>query len=200
MARPIPRWTYAAFCALSLVGCGGLGTGAEQTSLSATPSAQPTPSPAWETFTSDRYGYSIGHPADWRVVEQPGNVFLHGMRIGSPGTDLIASRDSLRFNSDDGVVVVSAHELEGTESLLEFTDRVSREAACGGSGHILDDIVLDGEPAGYRTFECGGVNWIQSTALHGDRGYVIWAVAAAEPSALERPINDQFLATFQFTD
>ena len=125
---------------------------------------------------------------------------LHGMRIGSPGTDLIASRDSIRFNSDDGALVVSAHELEGTESLADFTDRVSREAACGGSGHVLDDTVLGGEPAGHRTFACGAFNWIQVTALHADRGYVVWAVATAEPPAVERTINDEFLATFRFTD
>jgi hypothetical protein len=122
------------------------------------------------------------------------------MRVGSPGTDLIASRDSLRFNSDDGVLVVSAHALDGAESLADFTDRVSREAACGGSGHILDDTTLAGEPAGRRTFACGGVNWLQVTALHAGRGYVVWAVAAAEPPAHERPINDELLATFRFID
>ena len=197
--RPVTGIRIVA-AALLLAGCAGLPSADTPAATPSPSAAEATPSPAWLTFTSDRYAYSIGHPADWRVIEQAGSVSLSGMKIGSAGTDTIGSRDSLRYNSDDGLVIVSAHDVEGDESLLEFTDRVSREAACGGSGHILDDTRLDDEPAGYRTFECGEVDWIQVTALHGGRGYVVWAVAAVPPMAHERPINDQFLASFRFTD
>jgi hypothetical protein len=159
-----------------------------------------SPSVSWVTFTSDRYAYAIQHPADWTVTEQSGEVSLDGMEVGDPGTDLIRSPDSRRRGVDDGVVVVSAHDLQGSESLADFTQRVSMSAACGGSGFALDDTQLDGEPAEQRIFECDVWDWLQVTAIHGGRGYVVWLVATAPPLAHERPINDQFLATFRFTD
>jgi hypothetical protein len=161
---------------------------------------EPSPSASWVTFTSDRYAYSIEHPADWRVREQPGGLVLNGMQIGSPGTDVIGPPEYFSRSIDDGVVVVSAHELDGDESLQDFSSRVSREAACGGGSFDRQDTSLDGEPAEFRKFECEAWDWIQITAVHRDRGYVVWAVATQPPSAHERSINDRFLASFHFTD
>jgi hypothetical protein len=159
----------------------------------------PSPSPAVVTFTSDRHGYSIEHPADWLVVEQPGSVNLTGMEIGSAGTDLIAPPEHSRSGSEDGVVVVSAHELLDGESLADFAERVSREAACGTSFGIRE-ARLGGEQAQSRGRECDYWEWIEVTAIHGGRGYVVWAVSTTGPTPRDRPINDQFLESFRFTD
>lgn len=43
-------------------------------------------------------------------------------------------------------------------------------------------------------------DWLQVTAIHGDRGYVVWLVATAPPLAHQRPVNQQFLESFHFTD
>ena len=166
----------------------------------APPAPTASASPTWETFTSQRHGYSIQHPSDYRVTERGGAVRLEGMQIGSPGTDEIRSRESARLNLDDGTVVVSAHELEPGESLADFTERVSRTAACRNGGFALDATELDGEPAEQRIFECDVWDWLQVTAIHGDRGYVVWLVATAPPLAHDRPINEQFLESFRFTD
>ncbi len=162
----------------------------------------PTPSlsPAWETFTSERYGYSIQHPAGWRVTERGGDVRLDGMQIGRPGIDEIQSPENIRIGIDDGTVVVSAHELEAGETLADFTERVSGSAACRNGGFALDGTQLDGEPAEQRIFECDVWDWLQVTAIHGDRGYVMWLVATAPPLAHERPINQQWVEGFRFTD
>lgn len=71
----------------SLLGPHATGPGGVVTSPSASPSGTPSPSPAtslspspsraaeapidtsaWTTYTSERYGFSIGHPADWTEV------------------------------------------------------------------------------------------------------------------------------------
>ena len=161
---------------------------------------QPSPTPAWVTFTSERYGYSIGHPADWQVREREGNVNLSGLQIGSAATDVIRSRDAMRQGGDDGVVVVTAHELESAESLADFTERVSTTAACETGGFALDGTELGGETAEQQIFECDVWDWLQVTALHDGRGYVIWLVATEPPLAHDRPINQQFLDSFRFTD
>ena len=86
------------------------------------------------------------------------------------------------------------------ETLADFTERVSRSAACQNGGFALEPAELDGEPAEQRIFECDVWDWLQITAIHGDRGYVMWLVATAPPLAHERPINQQWLEGFRFTD
>ena len=186
--------------AVSLAGCGAGGAVSQPSSSSAASIGQASPSPAWGDFTSDRHAYSIGLPSDWRVVEHTGSTQMAGMRVGSAGTDTIGSRDTIQFGGDDGLVVVSTHELDGAESLADFTARFSRTAACKSAGLPIDDTELDGEAAEKRYFKCGEWMWDQITAIHGNRGYVLWFVATMEPPPDARPINDQLLATFRFTD
>ena len=158
----------------------------------------PSPSPAWVTFTSERYGYAIDHPSDWRVQSQGGGVLPRGQELRAPGTDLIGSSEA--FQTDDGLISISAHDLEPGETLSEFTDRFSANAACGEVSVRSDTRLLGGEEAEDRDMTCSEWAWLQVTALHGDRGYVIWLVATAPPDPEQRPINHEILATFRFTD
>ena len=85
---PLPYKLLSAAAALAVVLVGGallLGTRSEQSAISGpspspTPSVTPVPSPTltasanlldtatWTTYVSNRYGFSIGHPAGWTVV------------------------------------------------------------------------------------------------------------------------------------
>jgi len=162
-------------------------------------SPHPTPSPAWVTFESDRYAYSIGHPVQWEVLEQDGAAELPGLRPRFPGTDTIATPQSHRDDGLEGTVMIAARDLEEDEALSNFTAKASLATPCGpGSDH--DTTTLVGEPADYRRFQCGGTFWVQLTAQHGGRGYLVWLISVVPPHADERPINDQFLDTFRFTD
>ncbi len=167
------------------------------------PSAPVQPSPSasasWVTFTSDRYGYSIEHPADWRVLEQPGQPTMRRMEPRSAGTDTIASATAARYGGQDGVVVIWAVALETGETLDQFTARASGTTDCA-TAVAAESTTLDGEPAREHSFNCSSWDWIQVTAIHGDRGYVVWLVTTALPAPQDRPINDQFLASFEFTD
>jgi hypothetical protein len=193
--------------ALVISGCAGTqsagGTAGASTPSPAQPTAsvvQPSASAAWETSTSDRHGYSISHPADWRVVPQPGTLVLEQMRIGSPGTDTLGSRDNFRYNSDDGVVVLFSVELEEGESFADFNERVSWAYACGGGGSRREETQLGGEVAESSMHSCGQYQWIQITTIHGDRGFVVWLVTTSSPGPEERPLNDELLATFSFIE
>ena len=212
--RSMSTVTVAMAVALTIGACASDATGspstppatsqasAAQHSRSAAPesaSPHPTPSSAWETFESDRYGYSIGHPVDREVLEQDGAVELAGLRPRFPGTDTIATPRSHRDDGLEGTVVIAARELEAGEALSNFTARASLATPCG-PGFDHDTTTLGGEPADQRTFECGGTFWVQIAALHGGRGYLVWLISVVPPHADERPINDQFLDTFRFTD
>lgn len=161
--------------------------------------AAPTSSAPWVSFTSERYGYSIDHPADWRVLEQAGEVRLDGMRPESPGTDNLVSEAMARVGGRDGMLVISAHPLETGEDLVDFTVRASRATTCG-TEFPARDADVGGEPALRHSFVCAGYDWLQYTAIHGDRGYVIWMLTTVGASPGDRPINDEFLASFRFTD
>lgn len=213
-ARSIPMVTAAIAVALTIAACGSQPAGGPSTqgaksqpsatedptsSASEPASPHPTPSPAWETFESDRYGYAIGHPADREVLEQDGAVELAGLRPRFPGTDTIATPRSHRDDGLEGTVVIASRDLGVGEALSNFTAKASLATPCGpGFGH--DKTTLGGEPADYRKFECGGTFWVQITAVHGGRGYLVWLISVAPPHADERPIYDQFLDTFRFTD
>lgn len=155
------------------------------------PPASPTPSPELElvTFTSERYGYSIRHPAGWEMLERPGQFQLIALRPRHPGTDTLGTPESHEFDILDGIVVIGARELADGETLEAFTDEASAATRCGPHGR--DTVTLAGEPAQLRKFECGGTRWHQITALHGGRGYLVWVT---------RPLTTDFLETFAFTD
>jgi hypothetical protein len=161
-------------------------------------SGDPGPSPSWETFTSDRYGYSVDHPAEWEVREQGGEVTLGGLRPRHPGTDNFASPESHRLDLRDGVVMITARDLAEGESLTKFTEEADRATTCGPP-FGYDTVTLDTEEAVYRKFECSSTFWVQITAVHDGRGYLVWLISTTPPKADRRPVNDQFLESFRFT-
>ena len=109
----------AAAVVVSSIGCGPVAvapssaagpTPTSTTALSPNPSptAAPTPSPnlldtsTWTTYTSNRYGFSIGHPADW-TVSPADHVWTLAKDTPSFQSSAIES-----FNSPDGHVRASA--------------------------------------------------------------------------------------------
>jgi hypothetical protein len=174
---------------------GACGAGAD-----ASPSATPSEGPIeWTTFVSDRYGYAVDHPADWRVVEQFGVPPVISMvRPFDEGADFIASDDAHRFKSRHGIQVVAV-ETEAGQTLEDFTQSV--HMPCGGP-NAEQATKLAGEEAVYRTFRCNSNRpvYIQVTALHEGRGYLLWLMTSFPPNADERPEYQSMIESFEFTD
>ena len=163
------------------------------------PSGSPAPTPVreWATFTSERHGYAVDHPADWRADEEFGAVFVSNLRPFNPGADTITTEEAHRYRTRYGLMVATEPVEPGT-SLEEFTASIHRP--CGGpSGDRA--ITLDGERASWGKFTCpDNKAYVQVTALHGDLGYVLWLMTSARPHASERPEYDAIVASFEFTD
>jgi hypothetical protein len=190
MQRPPPhalraRYITALAVALIAAAC----SAAPAASDPATASPEPSASPALVSFASERFGYSIRHPGDWDVLERPGEFELTALRPRHPGTDTLGTPDSHKFDILDGIVVVGARELAEGETLDDFTTEASAATRCGPHGR--GTTTLDGEPADLRKFECGGTRWVQVTAEHDGRGYLVWVT---------RPLKEDFLTGFAFTD
>lgn len=129
--NPIARFAVAAIAVVAIVGIVGvnlLGSGrgpgsgvgsvptpsptptAATPSASARPSPQPSPTPigtaTWTTYVSARYGFSIGHPADWSVTpaDHDWTFAKDAGDTSSPGSFTAWER----FLSPDGSIAVSA--------------------------------------------------------------------------------------------
>ena len=81
-----------------------------QSAPAPTPSAQPSPAPidtaTWTTYVSARYGFSIGHPADWS--EHPAD---HDWTFAADAADTSSPAQFTaweRFLAPDGTIAISA--------------------------------------------------------------------------------------------
>jgi hypothetical protein len=163
-----------------------------------TPTPVPTPVTAWTTFTSERYSYAIDIPADWEAREGAGTPNIPKLRPFTGGSDMLASLETHRFQHRHGLQVASV-EVDPDQALDEFTSSV--HMPCGGPG-AHEEATLDGEPAIHRTFRCDGNHpvYLQVTAFHEGRGYVLWFMTIEPPEA---PVRAEYLAmleSFRFTD
>ena len=169
-------------------------------SVTPEPSGTPAPTPvaAWATFTSERFAYAIDHPADWRAVEGAGTANISELRPFTGGSDMIASLETHRFKHRHGLQVAVV-EAEAGQTLDEFTQSV--HMPCGGPFEH-EETTLDGEPAVQRNFRCDGNHpvYLQVTALHEGRGYLLWFMTIEPPLAFERPEYRTMLESFSFTE
>jgi hypothetical protein len=190
--QPLRALVVAAACLL--VAC-ELGQGADPPD----PTATPTPEPIeWTRFTSDRYGYAMDHPSDWQALEKVGVSAVTALKPYGGGTDIFATADNLKWQTRHGMQVASFEVEDGT-TLEDFTRSV--HMPCGGAA-ASEQWVLDGEPAIWRRFSCNldRPTYVQVTALHAGRGYVLWLMSSEPPRAHERPEYDVILESFEFTD
>ena len=200
--RPVLRLFTLASAAVLGVACSAPGPSAGV----AEPPASPAPSPtaAWTTFTSDSYAYSIGHPADWKVIEHTSewrpSVLIFPRCCG---VDTFGTPDDHRHDAIDGAVTIASTQLQAGTTLDDLTETV---AGTGNCQPRVDDTetTLDGEPARWLEFSCDEQPfWVQLTALHGGRGYALWFAshrAFGLPRADERPITQQLIDSFRFAD
>jgi hypothetical protein len=174
-----------------LASCSTVGAGSSPT---------PEPTPPWSSYTSDRYGYSIGLPAEWEVEVQAGEFdpFIKSNPFGI-GVDTVAPPGSGRLHYD-GVVGVGAARLAEAMPLEEFTKRVTRNYPCRPPAAEADGT-LGGVPSREVELICAnGVSWIQVTAIRDGTGYVMFLASKERPFMSSRPITRQLIDSFEFVD
>jgi hypothetical protein len=161
-------------------GIGGVGS---SPSPAVTPSpAPPTPSPqasptprtaSWMTYTSDRYGFSIGHPSDW--TERP------AIRAWAPPVDPMTTATE-GFVAPGATVLVSAWSVAvapGTSAeawIQAYCPKVT--SPCTGIPARTVTVSMDGHPGLLVRF----TGDVEAFILVANRMYVV---------AEWRPDNDQ---------
>jgi hypothetical protein len=145
----------------------------------------------------DRKLFSLT-PTHWEPLEKVGSAVFSVLRPYSPGTDIFTTPEDHKVYTRHGLQVAVA-EVEPGTTLEDFTRAV--HMPCGGPTRN-EEIVLDGEPAVLRKFSCDLNHpvYLQVSALHEGRGYLLWLMTVAPPFADERPEYRAIIDSFEFTD
>jgi len=159
-----------------------------------------TPPLALATFTSSRYGFSIGYPAGWAVTQAKRDLGQYDIPWASGDqVDLMegSGTSSGPLQPGSGELDLASTPLIPGTTLDDFTAKTAQQT-CGGGRSIA--VGVDGEAGTLGEFaKCQGDfhQWV--TVIHGGRGYhIIWLDAPGN-AAFDRVIFQQILATFRFS-
>jgi hypothetical protein len=145
-----------------------------------------------QAFTSARYGYSIGYPAGWELIEAARG--LAGFE--APWSTGVAVDHFFPFSGRADLVVASA-AIEPSVTLTRWTDATA-VATCGPPAS-REAFELDGEPAELLTYAaCNTLSHEWVTVLHAGRGYHILWLDQPGNEDVDRAYFEEILATFRF--
>jgi hypothetical protein len=141
-----------------------------------------------ESFTSERYGYSIDYPATWTVAPAD-NLFVPDRQVDN-WDDVIRSPGQLIAFSAVSASVPDSVDVDDWISVnLNFNSRIE----CAPARSTLGSIVIDGQAASIRT-SCGEV---EAKVVLDGRAYVFTIVN--QPSAAGRALFEAMMATVSLT-
>jgi hypothetical protein len=151
------------------------------------PSASALPDPStWETFTSERFGYQIGAPADWDVYPAVGDGPFY-----AEDSESQEDYDRVTIGAGFSGVYVASAPLEAGVSAEDWI----AEHLCPCEPELADfeRLTVDGQPAWAR-LETSAEPFIGVVTFAGDRVYSILGVNVL---ARDRALFDAFLSTIR---
>jgi hypothetical protein len=183
-----------------LAASGGTQAESPLPSAPAPPSPSPLDTSTWTTYTSERYAFSIGHPADWS--EQPAD---HTWTMAD-ATTVPFSDAAEHFLSANGQVGVSAWSVAypgaaTTDRRLvpwiqNYCELLEQDSPCPDPRELSVPVTMDGHPGLLVEF----VGDTQAFVLVGDTMYVVavWR-PDADPTTASYGGSARFLRSFLAT-
>ncbi len=150
------------------------------------PATVAAPGNVWERFSSERFGYSMAHPAGWTVTEAEGQDSY--LADGTPYV-FVAPSDRAGYTLERYSQEVLALYVEQLGAKLERDE----------------SITLDGQPARFVTYrfkasaQAPEVYVAEVLALHGDMGWDIFLTDQGRTEADGTPVFEAMISTFTFT-
>jgi hypothetical protein len=154
-----------------------------------------------QSFTSEKYGYSVRYPADWRVA--PATTLWFPPDWGASGSDM-SELDLITPVAAPGLFrAASALAPDATsvdDWIAEFIT-MSDFADCNPPRETLEQVVIGGKAGRLRGF-CGNspAAEIEATVVVESRVYVFTLFSGVESGAIEadeRALFDAFAATIE---
>jgi len=167
------------------------------------PSASASIPAMTQSFTSEKYGYSVSYPADWRV--EPATTLWSPPEWGANGSDM-AELDLITPVDDSGLFRAAsalAPDAVSVDDWIASFITFSDVAGCNPARDTLEPVVIGGEAGRLRGF-CGNPRAIEheATVVVGRRVYVFTLFSAPpEPSSFRqsdsRALFDAFASTIE---
>lgn len=164
----------------------------------ATPSSSPTPyainAATWTAYTSQRYGFSIGHPADWFVL----NTATRDWTYPADATANANSPATENFSAPDNSIVASAWSVavkSGTTAdawIQAYCALTEGDTPCSAIKARSIAVTMDGHAGSLVSF----AQDTQAFILVGNRMYVValWRPANWIPGGVPR-LLEAYLST-----
>lgn len=150
------------------------------------PATVAAPEDAWERFVSDRFAYSMAHPASWTVTQAEG-------------------QDSYVVDGTP-YVTVSPSSLP-TYTLEQYVNELLAlyKEQLGATPETNEEIALGGQPARFFTYHFTNdqgvkIYMAEAVTLRGDVGWEVFLTEQAGSEADDTPVFAAMLATFAFTN
>ena len=135
-------------------------------SAPASPSLSPLDTSTWRTYTSDRYGFSIGHPADW--TERPAD---HTWTLAADADWLSTASEG--FHKDDEILAtawsVAVAPGMTAEAWLAAYCPLAKDSPCSGLQDRTTAVTMDGHSGSLVQFDGD----TEAFTLVGERMYVV---------------------------
>lgn len=214
-----PRPFVAAVLAVVVAGCTSddpdpVASTAPSTSssTSAAPSTADTPidSSDWTTYTSDQYGYEVGHPPDWTAIpaSRSWEAADAGDPLGSPSHDAFRSPDDDIRVSVWQVPLEPGTTIESREDFVAWAEEYCQESGstpCSGIDDRAVDLCLekyDCHPGLLVPFSTDVHGFFTAGIYPGDAMTVVavWrgnSAPAAAPYGGSQRLLEEFLSTMQ---
>ncbi len=189
-----------------------------QPTPSASPSAAPSPSsgaaaptpidPAtWVPYTSERYGYTLDHPADWTIKPsqvdwEPGTVHSEVSQWPDEISDAQGG-----FNAPGYTIYGGRQDLETGQTPKSWTaqyiankELVSGDACSDISTDRYEPVEIDGETGQRVEMVCAGTQFYTAAIVVHDGSAYLVALATLADSGNPRAVElfDAILASFRF--
>ena len=153
-----------------------------------------------QSFTSEKYGYSVRYPADWRV--EPATTLWFPPDWGASGSDM-SELDLIAPVADPGLFRAAsalAPDAGSVDDWIAEFITMSDFADCNPPRESLEQVVIGGKAGRLRGF-CGNspATEIEATVVVGSRVYVFTLFSGVENAieADERALFDAFAATIE---
>jgi hypothetical protein len=159
------------------------------------------PEPDEARFTSERHGYALVLPEGWTVIDIPG-TWRPGALFSEdgPGVDTVKRLDQ----GDQPYILFNSQPVDpgtGHQDWLEIHDPAVQVYFPGWPIVHTETGLMGGEPARFARYAGpGGSNAMEVTTVHGGRAYALRVFGPGGPQWDPRPVVDEWLSRFSFTD
>jgi hypothetical protein len=148
---------------------------------------------AWTSYTSERFGYSLELPGEWRyraaTENWPADVYP---AAGAAYTDNF-EQPPASFPTVD----IVTRQLDAGETQEAFLTWLDEQNAAICTVEETSEVGVDGTDARLQRQTCGYNAW-EVVAFDGDRAYLMYWLGEPSRAASDWLIFEQVLATFRF--